>query len=243
MNIFLYNHCGRKNKYIKSIHLTEPESIMVLREKVYQALKERIISGEYRPGEPLNEKEIIEELKVSRTPFREAINALHQEKLVQIFANRGIFVREITARDLADGFEIRCLLEPYAAKLACRSFSAEAAQKLADRIRAVLGGSYEDMLKEDDRYHREILNRIRNRHLADIMGNLYAQNQMQIAMYDNAMGDTVSETRKAAVEESLREHLDILKCMIRGDEEGAAQATTAHLMGAQQRAMALPEIR
>ena len=45
-------------------------------------------------GIPLNEKEIIQELQISRTPFREAINALNEENLVQIFPNRGIFVRE-----------------------------------------------------------------------------------------------------------------------------------------------------
>lgn len=67
---------------------------MVLREKAYRIIKERIIKGEYRPGQPLNEKAIIEELSISRTPFREAIHALNEENLVQVYPNRGIFVRE-----------------------------------------------------------------------------------------------------------------------------------------------------
>ena len=213
---------------------------MVLREKVYRVLRERIISGEYRPGEPLNEKEIIEELQVSRTPFREAINALNQEKLVQIFANRGIFVREITARDLADGFEIRFLLEPYASAQMCRSVPRAELQELMDSSREALNGSYRDMMREDERYHRMLLGHIANRHLADIMSGLYAQNQMQIAMYDNARQGMISDSRKAAVEESLREHLTILDCMVQGDEEGTAQATRTHLEGARRRAMALP---
>lgn len=215
---------------------------MVLREKVYGVLRERIIRGEYRPGEPLNEKEIIEELQVSRTPFREAINALHQEKLVQIFANRGIFVREITARDLADGFEVRFLLEPHASAQLCRTAPVPMLQELADSTRAALDGSYQDMMREDERYHRMLLDRIANRHLADIMSGLYAQNQMQIAMFDNAARGLYSENRRAAVEESLREHLAILECMIRGDEAGTEETTRAHLEGARRRAMALPEI-
>ena len=85
---------------------------VILREKAYRAIKDRIVSGQYRPGQPLNEKEIIQELQISRTPFREAINALNEENLVQIFPNRGIFVRELTLRDVSDGFEIRLLLEP-----------------------------------------------------------------------------------------------------------------------------------
>ena len=52
---------------------------MVLRDKIYNTIKERITSGKYAPGQPLDEKQIIEELRTSRTPFREAINALIEQ--------------------------------------------------------------------------------------------------------------------------------------------------------------------
>ena len=84
---------------------------MVLRDKIYNTIKERITSGKYAPGQPLDEKQIIEELRTSRTPFREAINALSEEGLVEVYPYRGIFVRDLSVKDIADGFDIRLLLE------------------------------------------------------------------------------------------------------------------------------------
>ena len=127
---------------------------MVLREKVYQVIKDRIINGQYQPGQPLNEKEITEELQVSRTPFREAINALNEENLVQIFANRGIFVREITAKDLANSFEIRFLLEPYVTRIACLRMPDSVIRNLVERCQNCLATGYRDMLEEDEYYHQ-----------------------------------------------------------------------------------------
>ena len=213
---------------------------MVLKEKVYQAIKERIINGEYKPGEPLNEKEITEELNVSRTPFREAINALDKENLVQIYANRGIFVREFTARDLADNFEIRFLLEPYVSRLVCRCIPKAVVQDLIDRGQAALNGSFQDMLSEDLGYHQTTLRYVDNRQLVDMMVSLYEQNKIQVAMYDHAESGRVSEARKHGAEESIREHLNILEHMLNGDEEGAYQSTQQHLLEAQRRAMTLP---
>ena len=107
---------------------------MVLREKAYRIIKERIIKGEYRPGQPLNEKAIIEELSISRTPFREAIHALNEENLVQVYPNRGIFVRELTLQDIMDGFDVRYLLEPYVLELAAVRMPGSMVEEMIRRI-------------------------------------------------------------------------------------------------------------
>ena len=96
---------------------------MVLRDKIYKTIKERITNGTYAPGQPLDEKKIIEELQTSRTPFREAINALSEEGLVEVYPYRGIFVRDLSVKDIADGFDIRLLLEPRVLELACQRIS------------------------------------------------------------------------------------------------------------------------
>jgi|Cm1ome_4_1110797.scaffolds.fasta_scaffold05600_5 DNA-binding GntR family transcriptional regulator len=210
---------------------------MVLREKVYQVIKERIVNGQYRPGQPLNEKEIIEELQVSRTPFREAINALNEENLVQIFANRGIFVREITAKDLANSFEIRFLLEPYVTRVACLHMPDAVIRNLVERCQNCLAAGYRDMLREDEYYHQTLLQYIDNRQLTKIMRNLYEQNRMQVAMFDAAEKGLISERRQKAAIASVQEHLGILTHIAKRDADGAAQATEAHLIEAQKRAV------
>lgn len=70
------------------------------------------MSNEYAPGTPINESLIIGQLKVSRTPVREAMQRLEQEKLVQIFPKRGAFVTQIPVTELKDIFEIREIVEP-----------------------------------------------------------------------------------------------------------------------------------
>ena len=106
---------------------------MVLRDKIYNTIKERITSGKYAPGQPLDEKQIIEELRTSRTPFREAINALSEEGLVEVYPYRGIFVRDLSVKDIADGFDIRLLLEPKVLELASYRIPASKINEMIER--------------------------------------------------------------------------------------------------------------
>lgn len=68
----------------------------MLKDKAYAIIKDKIINCEYLPGEVLSESRLLEEIKSSRTPIREALNKLEQEKLVCIMPKRGILVNEVT---------------------------------------------------------------------------------------------------------------------------------------------------
>lgn len=207
---------------------------MVLREKVYEIIKERIISGVYRPGDPLNEKEIIEELNVSRTPFREAINALNEVNLVQIYANRGIFVREISAKDISNIFDIRYQLEPYVCQLACRYMPDSTIFMLRERSENVISHEYQEILAEDDYFHKCLLEYTDNNQLIKIMSNLYEQNSLQKVVFD-ATNNFITEKRKEAASLSVVEHLEILDSIERRDDVAAGDATRKHLVLARQR--------
>ena len=208
---------------------------MVLREKVYKTIKEKILSGEYQCGQPLNEQEITQELSDSRTPFREAINALNQENLVQIFDNRGIFVREITAKDITSNFEIRCLLEPFVMQQASLRIPENVLDMLSQEAIAAEQKSYTEMLDVDERYHRTMLCYTENNFLVSIMENLYDQNRMQRALFDRSNSGIVPEERISAVRESLKEHQVILECMRQRNPEATAEATRVHLQHAEAR--------
>lgn len=210
---------------------------MLLCDVVYQTIKERIVSGQYKPGQPLNEKEIIQELGVSRTPFREAIHALDQENLVQLFANRGIFVREITAKDLQDNFEIRLLLEPHAVAQICKLIPIGVIDTLIADSERALNGTYQDMLRVDETYHVTLIEYTENQRLKAILTRLHEQNKIQLAMYDASRVGRVSAERLQAVQLSLQEHLVILRAMKDQDADGAAAATVSHLKAADRRAV------
>ncbi|MFX1760609.1 GntR family transcriptional regulator [Rhodococcus sp. As11] len=81
-------------------------------ERTYYALRERILSGMYRPGVSLSQVHLAEELSVSRTPLREALRRLEAENLVVNKANRGVVVTPIRLRDVEDSYAMRLLVEP-----------------------------------------------------------------------------------------------------------------------------------
>ena len=83
-------------------------------------LRELIIEGELKPGQRLNERLLCEQLRVSRTPLREALRRLAHDGLVTLVPNHGAFVSEMSKQSVHESFEIMGALEALAGELACR---------------------------------------------------------------------------------------------------------------------------
>ena len=83
--------------------------------KIYEALRERIIEGALRPGERIRERELAEELNVSRIPIREAMPRLEAEGFIRTLPRRGAVVTEMTIGDVEELFVVRSSLEVLAA--------------------------------------------------------------------------------------------------------------------------------
>lgn len=210
---------------------------MILREKAYKKIKDRIVSGYYQPGQPLNEKEIIDEFQISRTPFREAVHALAEENLVQIFPNRGVFVRELTLQDILNGFDIRSLLDPYVVRLAASRMPKSAIRKLIEQIDLIEKDkkNYNGLLNEDDHFHYELLQFTENRQLIRIMKNLYEFNRYQVILMDEIKNGGVSKHRLNGAIESLAEHRVVLVHMLNGETDQAVEAMQKHILNARKR--------
>jgi DNA-binding GntR family transcriptional regulator len=88
------------------------------RDLVYGELRRRLMSGVFLPGQRLREEHIASELSVSRTPVRNAIERLAADGLVKRDGRRGTVVLGWLDRDINEAFELRLLLEPYAARVA-----------------------------------------------------------------------------------------------------------------------------
>jgi len=87
---------------------------------LFQALRDRIVSGEYPPGTILSEKDLTKEFKVSRTPYREALRQLENLKLVRIVPRFGTYVSEIDIPEIMNAYEVRLRLETMAVELATK---------------------------------------------------------------------------------------------------------------------------
>ncbi len=99
-------------------------------ELALQALRERIRSGQLRPGERLRVDELTRELDMSPTPIREALRLLQADRLIDYRAHHGIVVAEISADTTAEVYHLRALLEPLAVELAVPPLTDAHLQKL-----------------------------------------------------------------------------------------------------------------
>jgi DNA-binding GntR family transcriptional regulator len=89
-----------------------------LHQAVATRLRQRLVEGQIAPGSKLNERELAEQLKVSRTPLREAIRMLAAEGLVELLPNRGAVAAQLSLEDVAHTFEVIAGLEGQAGELA-----------------------------------------------------------------------------------------------------------------------------
>ena len=89
-----------------------------LRDIIFEKLQQAIFSGKFKSGERITEKEITEELKVSRTPVREALYRLASTGLIKIIPHRGFVISRWSSKEIKDVIELRIALEVFAVKLA-----------------------------------------------------------------------------------------------------------------------------
>lgn len=108
-----------------------------LTEKVYNLLRNEILTCALEPGRELSEAELAQRFDVSKTPVREALATLRSEGFVRTFPRRGYQVVPITFGDMSELFDLRTILEAGAAELACARITdpeLDQLQKLADVV-------------------------------------------------------------------------------------------------------------
>jgi DNA-binding GntR family transcriptional regulator len=97
---------------------TEPAQTQRGSERVYETLRQRLVGGHYKPGTQLKEEPLAREFGISRTPVRAALRRLVEDGLATADAGQGIHAAQWTEWDIEETFQLRLLLEPYAASLA-----------------------------------------------------------------------------------------------------------------------------
>lgn len=102
---------------------TEPARLADLRDTplariVRDEILGRIMRGELAPGSRINEPDVAERLGISRVPVREALRGLESSGLVVSRKNAGVFVRELSAAEVAELYELRAVLDGYAGRKA-----------------------------------------------------------------------------------------------------------------------------
>lgn len=143
------------------MHSNSPQPIGAVRERVLAELRERIVSGQLRPGDRLIERELAEAFGVSRVPVREAIRTLASEGFLAVSSPRRIVVRQLSRVDVEELFDVREALEVLAAGLAAqRAGNAELRglrAVLAVAARATATGEAARITDANTQFHDEIV--------------------------------------------------------------------------------------
>ena len=202
----------------------EVKRIKIVRDQVYQILRDEICSGKYPPGSWLQESELSEHLGVSRSPVRESLRRLVADGLLMEIPNKGVFVKEFTARDIDEIFDMRVMLESYAIRKSRSRMTSARLQKLFDILeeleRTYAAGDLAAYTQIDEVLHNRIVE--------------LSENSLVISTYDrvrsmNQQFRVLSLTSHRRFDESLEEHRQIVQSLAVGDVETACATNNRHL--------------
>lgn len=191
--------------------------------QVFEKLEEDIITGVYPRGEILTELKLVEQLGVSRTPIREALRRLEQERLIAE-SGKGSVVLGITMEDLVDIMDIRQRIEGLAAYYATKNLTPEGREEL--RQISELQDFYfakqdiDNLRKMDDKFHDAIYQLSNRPVLRDTLIPLHRKSQRY---------RKISIEDKNRLGHSIQEHKAIYNAIISGDADLAAELITAHI--------------
>lgn len=196
-----------------------------LRGRVFNKIREDILSGKYEKNEELKEMAIGAELGVSRTPVREALRQLELEGLVKIIPNKGAYVIGITLKDVKDIYEIRSLLEGLCARWATENADEKTIAQLEEILE--LAEFYEDKdnteqnIELDNKFHDIIYNIANSKMLKHTLTDYHHYLERMRKM-------TLSS--KERVKHSNMEHRAIVEAMKSSDSAKAERLANQHIM-------------
>lgn len=198
-----------------------------LHDQVADRIRDLIIEGHLEPGSRIDEAMLVEQLGVSRTPFREALRTLAAEGLVVIRPSRGAVVRKLSREDIFSMLELLARLESFAAELVCkRATDADLAalQALHDRMM----DCYErrdrmPYYKLNQEFHTRLTALTRNSALIETQGNLQARLKRI-----RFMGNRNPELWAA----SVGEHVEMMEALSRRDGFALGRVMERHLLNA-----------
>ncbi len=199
--------------------------------KAYNWIKEGIDSCALKMGEPLPETFIANETGVSRTPVREALRVLEQDGYIKIVPLKGAFVSEISLEDVREIYDIRKLLEPFAALSAAnripdseiKEMSAEW-ERLSKRAENGEEIDFSTVADCDLKLHFTIAKYATNRRIGAILMSYH----VQIKRFQRLSAQSLADIRN-----SIEQHIIILNCIKRRDPKALHACLYDHVVNSE----------
>ncbi|MDT7726352.1 MAG: hypothetical protein QOI21_2928 [Actinomycetota bacterium] len=194
--------------------------LAAVRERVRKQLRERIVTGVLRPGDRLVERDLAEDLGVSRVPVREAIRSLEADGFVAVQSPRRVVVRQLSKVDVEELFDVREALEVLATEQACRRVDPPALRRLKGAIteaaRALAAGNINEVAEANLLFHQEIVALAGNGLLSSMLHQL--EDRLRWLYRQNEDWDRL-----------LQEHRRLYEAIASGDPERARACSIEHV--------------
>lgn len=183
-----------------------------------------LLTGAIKPGDAIDEKAIAVQLRVSRTPVREAVKRLSDENLVDVIAQSATRATRIDRKGIEESYLIRRALEMESAAQAATRMTQEHADRLSDILilhaRAVERRNYVEAIERDDEFHRYITS-------ISILPRLWRTIEISKAQLDRCRH--LMLPRAGEAEATLEHHREIIRALNSKDPNNARTAMRNHL--------------
>lgn len=201
-----------------------------LREKAYRHICRQLFLGELSPGDRLVNRTLAAQLGTSFIPVREAISRLASEGVVELVNGAGAFVRKFDQRELSEIYDVRELVEPFAAAKAAQLMSdhelselksllrdwEEVAARIGKRKRGATAGDFDEWLSCNARFREVLIAASRNRTLSKIVRDVHLLSQCFAAQ--RGLPGLLSAD---LVEATIRSHRGLVEALQARDASGA----------------------
>lgn len=198
---------------------------------VVEYLKRKILRGEYKEGDRINEVKVAGELNISRAPVREGIKVLESHGLVKPVPRRGNFVTKMTMKDIKEIYDIRLMLEDSIIEILINE------KRLDEKDFREITGIIDDMMliaesseeleekifkinEKDMEFHKYLWEKADSPRRMKILSDLHMQLQFAMLIDARMTGDP---------ENTAKTHYEIVKCLKGGDVSGCKKALRDHI--------------
>ncbi len=186
----------------------------------YDSIKRYILEGRLDQEGRLTEKMLSEQLGISRSPIREALNSLATEHLITIEPRRGASLRRFSVQETSDLYDLRRVLEMYAVQSAeiTPTFLAKFEKSIERSQNLLEANRKQEFIEEDMHFHGAIAEAGGNQPLVSVLENI--QNQIWLCR---------CKTYNLSSSTAPKAHRAIMEALKRGDRKEAKKAMGDHI--------------
>jgi len=201
----------------------------LLKDKIYENIKDDIANLRYEENYVLTEKELAEKYKVSKSPVREALSKLKLDGLVEVMPHKGYYVTSISIDNLKDIFQVRLVLEVGAIEIAIHNTTSDDIKKLKEIVnintQTTNSRSFIKYSELNCQFHLSIAKATRNKLIENIIESLLTKLRRVL----------FKDLQNIDFENMKNEHLNIVYAIEKRDTDLARKIMKKHLLDAKKR--------